>query len=206
MKRIAVLLFLLLFLCGSCTTKENNISFTAVIVSISAGNMLVTTSDATGFDKASVDFSKVKLDFEPAAGQTVAITILPEIRESYPVQVTAVKIRQIKDGETMSTKAAYRKISAQEAKTMMDRGDVVILDVRTQEEYGEGHITNALLLPDTEIKERAAAMLPDQNTPILVYCRSGRRSALAAQTLIQMGYPNVYDFGGIIDWPYATVK
>jgi len=206
MKRMAILLSLLLFLCSGCTGKENNITFTAVVESVTANNMLVTPSDDIGFDKANVDFSKIKLDFEPAAGQTVSITILPEIRESYPVQVTAVQIKQIENKEGMTTKVAYRKISAQEAKTMMDSRDVIILDVRTQAEYDEGHILNALLLPDTKIKEQASAMLPDQNAKILVYCRSGRRSAQAAQTLIQMGYTNVYDFGGIIDWPYETVK
>lgn len=84
--------------------------------------------------------------------------------------------------------------------------DVIILDVRTQAEFAEGHIPNALLLPDNEIKQRAEELLPDKEQTILVYCRSGRRSELAAKELIQLGYTNVYDFGGILDWTGDVVK
>ncbi len=100
----------------------------------------------------------------------------------------------------------FVKISAQEAKKMMDAGGVVILDVRTQEEYAEGHIADAILLPDSEVASRAAEVLPDKEAPVLVYCRSGRRSALAAQSLKDLGYSRIYDFGGIQDWPFETVK
>ena len=82
----------------------------------------------------------------------------------------------------------------------------VIIDARTQEEFDEGHIENAILIPEYEISERAEKELPDKNQLILVYCRSGRRSKIASQTLVDLGYTNVKEFGGIIDWKYETVK
>ena len=101
----------------------------------------------------------------------------------------------------------YRKISVAEAYQMMqDRDDYILLDVRTDEEFAERHIEDAVLIPDYEIGNRAAAELPDKNALILVYCRSGRRSANSANELIGMGYTNVYDFGGIIEWTYDTVS
>ena len=86
---------------------------------------------------------------------------------------------------------------------MMDReSDYIILDVRTLEEYVQGHIPNAILIPDYDIEEKAEEVLKDKNQLILVYCRSGRRSKLASEKLVQLGYTNIYEFGGIIDWPY----
>ena len=82
----------------------------------------------------------------------------------------------------------------------MMTSDVVILDVRTEEEFDDGHIRNAVLLPDYEISEKAESVLADKNQTILIYCRTGRRSAIAAKELISMGYTSVYDFGGIADW------
>ena len=101
--------------------------------------------------------------------------------------------------------AVYQKISAAEAYKMMAEENVIILDVRTDDEHRENRIDDAILIPDYEIKNRAEIELPDKNSIILVYCRSGRRSENAATTLISMGYSNVYDFGGITDWPYETV-
>lgn len=101
---------------------------------------------------------------------------------------------------------AYKKISVEDAKDIIDSEDVIILDVRTLEEYNDGHIENAVLLPVTEISNRADEVLPDKDAKILVYCRSGNRSATASKELINMGYTNVYDFGGINSWPYEIVK
>lgn len=84
--------------------------------------------------------------------------------------------------------------------------DYIILDSRTQEEFDEGHIEGAILIPEYEIAARAEKELPNKNQLILVYCRSGRRSKIAAQALADSGYTNVKEFGGIIDWPYETVK
>ncbi len=96
-------------------------------------------------------------------------------------------------------------ITAEEAKKIMDtEKDYIILDVRTQEEFDEKHIPGAVLIPDYEIADKAEDLLPDKNQLILVYCRSGRRSKLAAEELVKLGYTNIREFGGIIDWPYET--
>ena len=96
-------------------------------------------------------------------------------------------------------------ITAREAKEIMDREEgYIILDTRAQEEYDEGHIPGAILIPHDEILEKAESVLTDKNQLILVYCRSGRRSKLAAEDLLKLGYTNIKEFGGIIDWPYEV--
>ena len=103
----------------------------------------------------------------------------------------------------------YQKITPQQAKARMAEPGVIVLDVRMQQEYDAGHIANAVLLPLPLIEAGDAAVgkaLLDKEAEILVYCRSGRRSAIAANALINMGYTNVFDFGGINDWPYEVVK
>ena len=103
----------------------------------------------------------------------------------------------------------YQKITPQQAKARMAEPGVIVLDVRMQQEFDAGHIANAVLLPLPLIEAGDAAVakaLPDKDAEILVYCRSGRRSAIAANALINMGYTNVLDFGGINDWPYEVVK
>ena len=104
-------------------------------------------------------------------------------------------------------KAMYQQITPQEAKKIMDSGEEhIILDVREQDEFDEGHIAGAILIPYTEIKNKSAEMLPNKDAQILVYCRSGRRSKIAAESLSKLGYTNVKEFGGIIDWKYEVVK
>ena len=101
--------------------------------------------------------------------------------------------------------AVYMNITAQEAKQIMDSEEgCIILDTRTQEEYDEGHIPGAIVIPHDEITDRAEEELPDKDQLLLVYCRSGRRSKLAAEALVGLGYTNIKEFGGIIDWPYET--
>ena len=101
---------------------------------------------------------------------------------------------------------SYEQITPAEAKEIMDTQDgYVILDVRTQEEFDEAHIDGAILIPDYEIADKAESVLKDKDQLILVYCRSGRRSKLAAEELVKLGYTNIKEFGGIIDWPYETV-
>ena len=101
------------------------------------------------------------------------------------------------------TDAAYRQISQEEAKEMMDAGDAVVLDVREQSEYDEGHIPGAVLLPVGSIDgDTAAAVIPEKSTTVLVYCRSGNRSKTAAAALAELGYTDVCEFGGINTWPY----
>jgi len=103
--------------------------------------------------------------------------------------------------------ATYEQITPQQAKEIMDtEQDYIIIDARTEEEFAEGHIEDAILIPEYEIKDRAEKELPDKDALILVYCRSGRRSKIASEELVNLGYTNVKEFGGIIDWPYETVK
>ena len=103
--------------------------------------------------------------------------------------------------------ATYEQISGAEAKALMDReSGYVIIDARTQEEYDQGHIPGAILIPYGEIADRAEKELSDKDQLILVYCRSGRRSKIAAEELVKLGYTNVKEFGGIIDWEYEIVK
>ena len=100
----------------------------------------------------------------------------------------------------------YRRITAEEAKALMDeRTDEVVLDVREPDEYAAGHIPGAVLLPVGSIDgESAAALIPGRDTLVLVYCRSGRRSQTAAEVLAGLGYTDVAEFGGILDWPSGT--
>ena len=98
-------------------------------------------------------------------------------------------------------------ITPQEARRMMDESDqIIILDVRTPEEYKEIRIEGAKLIPVDELGGRAAAELPDKDIRILVYCRSGGRAGTAVKMLKRMGYAHVYNFGGIMNWPYAVLK
>ena len=109
------------------------------------------------------------------------------------------------DADSSSNKGTYRQVDAKTAKELMDtESDYIILDVRTQEEYDEKHIPGAMLIPDYEITERAEKELPDKNQLILIYCRSGNRSKTASQALVDMGYTNIVEFGGIKSWPYET--
>ena len=118
----------------------------------------------------------------------------PATAESVTVDESAVNI----DG--------YMQITQDEAKSLMDsEKDYIILDVRTMEEFNESHIDGAILIPDYEINEKAEEILTDKNQLIFVYCRSGRRSKLESAQLEKMGYTNVKEFGGIIDWSYGTV-
>ena len=103
--------------------------------------------------------------------------------------------------------ASYDQISGAEAKALMDsESGYIILDVREQYEYDEGHIPGAILIPYGEIADRAEKELPNKDQLILVYCRSGRRSKIAAEELVKLGYTNIKEFGGIIDWEYEIVK
>ena len=99
--------------------------------------------------------------------------------------------------------AIYVNITAEEAKQIMDTEEgYIILDVRTQEEYDQGHIPSAIVISHEKIAEKAEEVLADKDQLILVYCRSGRRSKIAAEALAELGYTNIKEFGGIIDWPY----
>ena len=122
------------------------------------------------------------------------------------VSCGGTKDKPVPTEEDAPSKAAYHKISAEEAYEMMASQEGVVVDVRTREEYDGGHIENAVLVPNESIGSEMPEALPDKEATLLIYCRSGRRSKEAAQKLLSLGYQNVYDFGGVIDWPYELVK
>ena len=104
-----------------------------------------------------------------------------------------------------NTSDGYQQITQEEAKEMMDTQEVIVLDVREQDEYDSGHIPGAVLLPVGTIDEDTAAeAIPEKDSTVLVYCRSGNRSKTASAALADFGYTNIYEFGGINTWPYDT--
>ena len=110
-------------------------------------------------------------------------------------------------GGTSMKENNYQQITQEAAKEMIDTQEVLILDVREQHEYDSGHIPGAVLLPvGTITKDTASAVIDDLDTVVLVYCRSGNRSKTASQTLVDLGYTNIYEFGGINTWPYEIEK
>ena len=113
----------------------------------------------------------------------------------------------VEENTTEPTSLTYEQITAEDAKALMDtEKDYIIIDARTYDEYKEGHIAGAILIPEYEIADRAEDELSHKDQLILVYCRSGRRSKIASTELVKLGYTNVKEFGGIIDWPYDVVK
>ena len=101
--------------------------------------------------------------------------------------------------------SSYEQITQEAAKEMVDSQEVIILDVREQDEYDSGHIPGSVLLPVGSIDEDTATeVIPEKDSTVLVYCRSGNRSKTASSTLAELGYTNIYEFGGINTWPYET--
>ena len=99
----------------------------------------------------------------------------------------------------------YQQITQEKAKEMMEAQDVIVLDVREQDEFDSGHIPGAVLLPvGTITKATAASVIPETDSVVLVYCRSGNRSKTASSALAELGYTNIYEFGGINTWPYEV--
>lgn len=116
---------------------------------------------------------------------------------------TAQRVSSPTEETTMNQ--IYKTISPAEAKKLIGSEGVILVDVRTLEEYEEKRIPGAVLLPVDDISEKAGSVLPDKDSVIIIYCRSGRRTRIALEELINMGYKTIYDLGGIIDWPYDTI-
>jgi rhodanese-related sulfurtransferase len=122
-----------------------------------------------------------------------------EIKET-PVADTAQKFTETK-------KISFTNINPQEAKKRLENEkEIILLDVRTKEEYKSGHIEDSILIPVDDLEANAENTLKDKSAPVFVYCRSGNRSVSAANILLKLGYTNVYNLGGIRDWPYDIVK
>ena len=112
-----------------------------------------------------------------------------------------------KEVSTAVKEASFSNITPAEAKKRLDsEKNIILLDVRTEEEYKTGHIKGSILIPVDNLKEEAGKILKDKEVPIFVYCRSGNRSVTAANILIKLGYKNVYNLGGINVWPYEVIK
>ena len=121
--------------------------------------------------------------------------------------LTALLLTACGQNHHQETVYMYVNITAEEAKEIMDtQQGYVILDVRTQDEYDQGHIPGAIVISHEEIEAKAESVLQDKNQLILVYCRSGRRSKIAAEALVKLGYTNIKEFGGILEWPYEVEK
>ena len=106
-----------------------------------------------------------------------------------------------------SSKANYHQIDGQSALDMMNNEtDYIIIDVRTESEYQQGHIKNAINIPNESIDESVSEILTNKNQLLLVYCRSGNRSKQASEKLAKLGYSNIYEFGGISDFPGEIVN
>ena len=98
----------------------------------------------------------------------------------------------------------YKKITFDEAKKMLDSGHCIMLDVRTDEEFFTGHAEGSVNFDvDTINADTAAELIPSKDTPVIVYCKTGERAKLAAEALCELGYPNIYDVGSLVEWPYG---
>ena len=127
------------------------------------------------------------------------------MKRMLPLILTTLLLLTGCGGDSMKENS-YQQISQETAKEMMDTQEVIVLDVREQYEFDAGHIPGAVLLPVGSItKDTAAAVIEDPDTVVLVYCRSGNRSKTASQALADIGYTNIYEFGGINTWPYEVV-
>ena len=125
------------------------------------------------------------------------------MKKLYILLLAAAIFAACRQTEKIVKESVYMNITAEEAKVLMEsETGYIILDVREQDEYDAGHIPGAILIPYTRIEEEASEKLTDKDQLILVYCRSGRRSKIAADALVELGYTNIREFGGILDWPY----
>lgn len=131
---------------------------------------------------------------------------MKRIKRMIPIVLSALMCAGCTAAQS-SENVTYRQISMAEAVAMMkEEQNYIILDVRTAEEFAERHIPNAMNIPNEDIGTDEISALPDKDQLILVYCRSGRRSKLAAEKLVTLGYTNVVEFGGINDWTSETVS
>ena len=128
-----------------------------------------------------------------------------KFKKLFPILLSALLFTGCAGGQGSSN--GYKHVSPEEAEEIMQaQSGYIILDVRRPDEFAEGHIPNAINIPNESIGSDEIAELPNKNQLILVYCRSGRRSAEAASKLVALGYTNIVEFGGILDWHGDIVK
>lgn len=166
-------------------------------VYLRSGTYFITKVNHDAFNHLANDLLVIDLPqgtTEPTIGNKAALKIEPIIRESYPAQASAVEIRIIEDKPSVLKADLTWGVNNL---LMHLPENTHLIDVRTEEEYQEGHIPGSTLLPLNELTERISEIVTDQNDLVLVYCRSGNRSATAANNLIDLGYQVVFDLGGI---------
>ena len=214
MKKLIALLLSLICLLGliGCSNRSMNYiianepNITGIVKEANENAILIENEKGEYWVSLNVENKDSTTHFN--LGDEVVVYYNGNIAESYPMQINtvyAITLKEPADRAENNREAVYVNITAEEAKQIMDSEEgYVILDVRTQEEYDQGHIPGAILIPDTEVEVTAEDVLTDKDQLILVYCRSGRRSKLASEILVELGYTNIKEFGGIIDWPYET--
>ena len=195
--------------------KEEQYEFVATIIGAYDSSILVEPEEGTNERKSSDKISMVierptdGTDDFYVVGNKVKITYNGVIMESYPAQIVATKVELI-GGDSLSKddiKGEIKYVSMDEIVNIMSENqNYIILDVRTVEEYNNGHIPNAICIPNETINEDVINKLPNKEQLILIYCRSGNRSKQAANKLQELGYTNLIEFGGIIDWKGEIVK
>ena len=212
MKKLIALLLSLICLLGliGCSNRSMNYiianepNITGIVKEANENAILIENEKGEYWVSLNVENKDSTTHFN--LGDEVVVYYNGNIAESYPMQINtvyAITLKEPADRAENNREAVYVNITAEEAKQIMDtEEDYIILDVRTQEEYDQGHIPGAILIPDTEVEVTAEDVLTDKDQLILVYCRSGRRSKLASEILVELGYTNIKEFGGIIDWPY----
>ncbi len=143
----------------------------------------------------------------PAAA-AAAVLLSACAGSAQPAQTSSVESVTVSSAASVAESGtSYEQITQETAQEIMDSGeDIIILDVRTQEEFSEEHIPGAICVPNETIADSDIPQLPDKQQTILVYCRSGRRSKEASQKLAALGYTGIKEFGGIIDWQGKTEK
>ena len=214
MKKLVALLLALICMLGlvGCNNRSMNYiianepNITGVVKEANEQSILIENEKGEYWVSLNVENEDSMTHF--SIGDEVVVYYNGIIAESYPMQINtvyAITLKEPADRAENNQEAVYVNITAEEAKQIMDSEEgYIILDVRTQEEYDQGHIPGAILIPDTEVEVTAEEVLTDKDQLLLVYCRSGRRSKLASEILLELGYTNIREFGGIIDWPYEV--
>lgn len=200
---------------GIYQEQEEQFEFIATIVGVYDSAILVEPEEGTNerksSDKISMGITKPTKGINDfyVVGNKVKITYNGVIMESYPAQIVATKVELI-GGYSLSKdniKGEIKNVSMDEIVNIMSENqNYIILDVRTVEEYNDGHIPNAICIPNETISEDVINKLPNKEQLILIYCRSGNRSKQAANKLQELGYTKLVEFGGIIDWKGEIVK